>query len=267
MTDELVHQGRNGSTVKTKILLAVFVILAIIIAIESKFNSGESKSTRFSNNACKMLKENPDWYVSLKASEEKWNTPIHIQLGMIRQESAFKHDAKPKRENKWHEFGSNYDSTAKGYSQAINGTWEHYLKSTKGVLKSRSSFRDATDFIGWYNSKSNINNRISLNDPKHLYLAYHEGWTGYRLKTHEKKSFLVRSTSNVVIWSDKYKAQLNNCELTGETDIYFKLSLYADYFVIALGYLVTILGYLLDVVVFLVKAIVFVVSAIYDLVR
>ena len=247
-----------------KVLFGLFIILLVIIAIESKINSGESKSTRYVNNACKMLKENPDWYLSLKASEEKWKTPIHIQLGMIRQESAFKHNAKPKRANRWHEFGDNFSSTAKGYSQALNGTWDHYLKSTRGALKSRSSFKDATDFIGWYNSKSKNNNNISLDDPKQLYLAYHEGWNGYRLKTYEKKKFLTQSIKNVVYWSDKYKAQLSHCELTGETDIYFKLSVYADYFVTFLGYIFILLGYLLDAAIFLVKAIIFVISGIYS---
>jgi hypothetical protein len=227
-----------------KVLFGLFVILLVIIAIESKINSGESKSTRYVNNACKMLKENPDWYLSLKASEDKWKTPIHIQLGMIRQESAFKHNAKPKRANRWHEFGDNFSSTAKGYSQALNGTWDHYLKSTRGALKSRSSFKDATDFIGWYNSKSKNNNNISLDDPKQLYLAYHEGWNGYRLKTYEKKKFLTQSIKNVVYWSDKYKAQLSHCELTGETDIYFKLSFYSIRLLVRCCYLFSESDYL-----------------------
>lgn len=248
-----------------KVLFGLFIILLVIIAIESKINSGESKSTMYVNNACKMLKENPDWYLSLKASEEKWETPVYIQLGMIRQESAFKHDAKPKRANRWHEFGDNFSSTAKGYSQALNGTWDHYLKNTRGALKSRSSFKDATDFIGWYNSKSKVINNINLNDPKQLYLAYHEGWNGYRLKTYEKKGFLTQSTKNVVYWSGKYKAQLKNCELTGETDIYFKLTVYADYLVTFLGYVYILLGYFLDAVIFLVNAIIYVISGLYSL--
>ena len=194
-----------------KVLFGLFVILLVIIAIESKINSGESKSTRYVNNACKMLKENPDWYLSLKASEEKWKTPIHIQLGMIRQESAFKHNAKPKRPNRWHEFGDNFSSTAKGYSQALNGTWDHYLKSTRGALKSRSSFKDATDFIGWYNSKSKNNNNISLDDPKQLYLAYHEGRGGYKRKTYNSKPSLIKVARKVEKQAKDYGWQLKQC--------------------------------------------------------
>lgn len=220
-----------------KIIFYMTLLFVIAIVITSKFNSGENKSTNYVNNACSMLKENPDWYLSLKSSEEKWKTPIHIQLGMIRQESAFKHDAKPKRENKWHEFGSNYQSSAVGYSQALNGTWDHYLKNTQSILKDRQSFKDATDFIGWYNDKTNKKNKIAFNDPKGLYLNYHEGWRGYKKKSYEEKHFLKKASSNVVNWSKKYKEQLKGCKLTGEPDMYFMLSVYADYLVIGLGYL------------------------------
>jgi len=220
-----------------KILFFLFVILTLSTLVVSKLNSGENKSTNYVNNACKMLKENPDWYVSLKQSEDKWKTPIHIQLGMIRQESSFQHDAQPIRENKWHEFGDNYQSSAKGYSQALNGTWDHYLKNTNSILKDRASFKDATDFIGWYNDKSNQKNKIGFNNPKALYLNYHEGWRGYKNGTYAKKDFLTKSVSNVVEWSSKYKKQLSSCELTGETDVWFQLSVYADYAVIGFGYL------------------------------
>ena len=218
----------------------------LTIVFVAKFNSGESKTTQYKNNACKMLKENPDWYLSLKASEARWKTPIHIQLGMIRQESSFGHDARPLRKNKWYEFWDNYASSAHGYSQALNGTWEHYLKSTNGVLKNRESFKDATDFIGWYNNNSNIKNNIALNNPKELYLAYHEGWNGYKNKTYEAKDFLKGASQNVVKWSAKYKSQLQDCKLTGKTDWFFVFSMIFDYLVVVLIFLFDVLSYLVS---------------------
>lgn len=175
---------------------------------------GESKTTSNPNDACKMLKENPDWLESTLESYEKWGTPISIQLAMIRQESSFRHDAKPIRKNKWYEFGTNYASTAYGYSQALDGTWEHYLNSTKQSFKRRDSFKDSTDFIGWYNKQSQKKNKIKRKNSYHLYLAYHEGWGGYNRKSYKKKSFLKSAASKVEKWSYKYSKQLNNCNIS-----------------------------------------------------
>jgi hypothetical protein len=41
-------------------------------------------------------------------------------------------------------------STAYGYSQALNGTWEEYQKSAGGRGAKRDRIEDATDFMGWY---------------------------------------------------------------------------------------------------------------------
>ncbi len=244
-----------------KIILYIIILIFIILISLSRHYNTESKKTNYINNACSMLKENPDWYLSLKASEDKWKTPIHIQLGIIRQESAFKHDARPIRKNKWNEFGVNYQSSAYSYSQALNGTWKHYLKDTKNIFRKRDSFKDATDFIGWYNNKSNIKNNIGFNDPKNLYLAYHEGWRGYKNKSFNKKGkeFLNGAVKNVSIWSEKYKHQLVDCNITGEADFFFLFSMYFDYFLVVLGFILSVLSYLF-------QAVYFVLSTLYNLI-
>lgn len=173
----------------------------------------ESVTTSYKNDACKMLKQNPDWLDSSMASYKKWRTPISIQLAFIRQESSFRHDARPIRKNKWHEFGTNYASSAYGYSQAIDGTWEHYKKSTGQQYQNRESYSDAVDFIGWYNKQSVKKNGINRTNAHDLYLAYHEGWGGYQRKTYRKKSFLKKAAQNVDKWAYKYSRQLNNCKI------------------------------------------------------
>tara|TARA_Y100000588_G_scaffold298859_1_gene319935 strand:+ start:11175 stop:11777 length:603 start_codon:yes stop_codon:yes gene_type:complete len=174
---------------------------------------GESKTTSHKNNACKMLKQNPDWLEASLDSYKKWKTPISIQLAFIRQESSFRHDARPIRKNKWYEFGTNYASTAYGYSQALEGTWEHYLNSTNQSFKRRDSYADAVDFIGWYNKQTTRKNKINRTDAYDLYLAYHEGWGGYQKKSYQKKPFLKKAARNVEQWSVKYSKQLNNCRI------------------------------------------------------
>ena len=49
------------------------------------------------DNACRIFEEKSDWYQATRDVEEKWGTPIQLQLAIIRQESAFAHDAKPPR--------------------------------------------------------------------------------------------------------------------------------------------------------------------------
>lgn len=193
-----------------KNISTIFVLLSLS-GCSSFF--GESKTTNNPNNACSMLKENPDWLEASLDSYEKWGTPISIQLAFIRQESSFRHDARPIRKNKWYEFGTNYQSSAYGYSQALDGTWEHYLNSTNQVFKRRDSFKDSVDFIGWYNKQSQKKNKINRKDSYDLYLAYHEGWGGYQRKDYKKKKFLKKAASNVEKWSYIYSKQLNNCNI------------------------------------------------------
>lgn len=173
----------------------------------------ESKTTSYKNDACKMMKQNPDWLESSMESYKKWKIPISIQLAIIRQESSFRYDARPIRKNKWYEFGTNYASSAYGYSQALDGTWEHYKKSTGQSFKNRESYADAVDFIGWYNTQSIKKNKISRTDAHDLYLAYHEGWGGYERKTYNKKAFLKKAAKNVDKWAYRYSKQLNSCKI------------------------------------------------------
>lgn len=173
----------------------------------------ESKTTNYKNDACKMLKENDDWLEASMESYKKWNTPISIQLAFIRQESSFRHDARPIRKNKWYEFGTNYASSAYGYSQALDGTWEHYKKSTGQSFQKRDSYADAVDFIGWYNKQTQRKNKVSRMNAHDLYLAYHEGWGGYQRKTYNKKAFLKTAARKVEQWSVKYSQQLNKCRI------------------------------------------------------
>ena len=70
-------------------------------------------------------------------------------------------------------------SSALGYSQALDGTWDEYRSATGNRRADRTDIRDATDFVGWYSNKSRERNGIALNDARNLYLAYHDGHTGF----------------------------------------------------------------------------------------
>lgn len=88
-------------------------------------------------------------------------------------------------------------STAKGYSQALDGTWAEYKRSTGNCWASRDGIEDSLDFIGWYNHKVSKRTGVSKRDARKLYLAYHDGAEGYNRKTYRKKPWLMKKAKLV----------------------------------------------------------------------
>jgi hypothetical protein len=84
-----------------------------------------------------------------------------------------------------------------------------YKKETGKKIAIRNSFKDSTDFIGWYTSKSNSILKISQKDVYNQYLAYHQGWGGY--KKGVKKQAIKNYAQRVSKQATKYKGQLNDC--------------------------------------------------------
>ncbi len=163
------------------------------------------------DNLCSIFDQYPQWYDAAKESSDKWGTPPHILMAFVRQESSFRHDAKPPRD--WFLFiPLGRKSSAVGYAQAKSQTWEEYEDETGGFFKSRSDMEDALDFIGWYNDKTNKALGISKWDPKRLYLAYHEGRGGYSRGSYKAKPWLLRIANNVDWQAKEYGAQLRACE-------------------------------------------------------
>ncbi len=162
-------------------------------------------------NICAVFDQHPDWYDYAKASEEKWGTPTPILMAIIKRESSYRHNAKPPYE--WFLIiPLGRKSSAKGYAQIQDPAWEDYTAETGGLFKSRSDIKDALDFIGWYNHKSNKRLGISKRDPTRLYLAYHEGHGGYQRRSYKKKPEVVRVANEVNRLAREYGKQLRRCE-------------------------------------------------------
>ena len=66
-------------------------------------------------------------------------------------------------------------SSAYGYAQAQDPVWREYLRATGHWFKSRKHMGNSLDFIGWYTDLIHRELGISKWDPRHLYIAYHEG--------------------------------------------------------------------------------------------
>ena len=161
------------------------------------------------SDSCKIFDERYLWYKHSKKVEEKWGTPIHIQLAIIKMESDFDWLAKPPRQKLFKVIPFKRPSSSFGYSQAIKGTWEQYKNETGNKLATRARFKDSVDFIGWYTNKTNSILKISLQDAFKQYIAYHEGWGNY--KYYKKKEKVINLAKRVEKQSSIYKKQLSQC--------------------------------------------------------
>lgn len=164
------------------------------------------------NDACDIFQEKRSWYKAAKRSEKTWGTPVSVMLAFIHQESRFKSDAKPARGKILWVFPGLRPSSAFGYAQALDATWEEYKQKNNRRGADRDDFDDAVDFIGWYNHNSAKRAKIAKTDAYNLYLAYHEGATGYLRGTHQGKDWLLRAANKVKKNNWRYKQQLAKCE-------------------------------------------------------
>ncbi len=173
------------------------------------FISACSSIPKNTADGCSIFSERYLWYKHAKKTEQKWGTPIYIQLAFIRMESDFDWLARPKRLKLFKVIPYRRPSSSLGYSQAVKGTWEQYKKETNKRLATRTRFKDSVDFIGWYTNKTEKILKISKKDSFRQYIAYHEGWGNYKnYKNNQKVILLAKKVKN---YSDKYKKQLSKC--------------------------------------------------------
>ena len=91
-------------------------------------------------------------------------------------------------------------------------TWADYKREAGGWTSSRDNFADALDFMGWYMNKTQRINGISKWDAYGQYLNYHEGWTGYRNRSYDRKAWLKTVSQKVQARAEKFMAQYKSCE-------------------------------------------------------
>jgi len=164
------------------------------------------------NNICKIFEEKSSWYKSAKKASKRWGTPIQVMMAIMHQESRFRYNARPPRP--WFFFiPLPRRSSAYGFAQAQDGTWDLYINAVDGWFQSRENFSDSIDFIGWYTSISRKKNDVSLWDAKEQYLNYHEGWGGYSRKSYKKKPWLMSVSRKVANRSSEYGEQMRHCDL------------------------------------------------------
>ncbi len=191
--------------------MAALVAFAVVTGCSS---GSATLSTSSLDNACSIAAERPSYLRAMQASERKWGVPVAVQMAVIYQESKFVPNAKTPRTKILGVIPGKRVSSAKGFSQAIDGTWDDYRNATGNRLASRSNIHDATDFMGWYMATSRERLGLSTSDARNQYLAYHEGRGGYSKGTHNSKGWLLGVASDVEARAVVYDRQLTSCGLT-----------------------------------------------------
>ena len=170
------------------------------------------------SDSCSIFNERYLWYKYAKKSEQKWGTPIYLQLAIIKMESGFDWLAKPPRQKLFKIVPYKRPSSSFGYSQAVKGTWRQYKIETGNKIATRTRFKDSVDFIGWYTSKTEKILKVSKQDAFKQYIAYHEGWGNYKNYKNNKK--VINLAKKVEKQASIYKKQLSDCKNSLSTNKY-----------------------------------------------
>lgn len=172
---------------------------------------GNYSAPRNLENACDILDERPKYHDAMVRAEQRWGVPIHVQMATIYQESKFIGNARTPHRFALGIIPMGRQSSAYGYSQALDGTWDEYREATRQRGARRNQIDDAADFMGWYMDQSEKKLGISKWDAENQYLAYHEGRAGYQRGSHLEKAWLLRVASEVGQRAQLYQNQLIVC--------------------------------------------------------
>lgn len=185
--------------------------LLMMLAACGGGGGGSYSAPRQLDDACAIIRERPHYLRAMTQTERRWGVPVHVQMATIHQESKFIGNARTPHTYTLGVIPMGRQSTAYGYSQALNGTWEEYLSTAGHRRAKRDDISDATDFMGWYMDQSNRSLGISKDDAENQYLAYHEGRTGYSRQSYLNKPWLVEVAKRVGARSEMYRQQLAYC--------------------------------------------------------
>ncbi|MGB0900397.1 lytic transglycosylase [Halocynthiibacter sp.] len=187
--------------------LRALILLGFVAACGSSNNS----APRNLDNACSILDQRPSFERAMKRTERRWGVPVHVQMATIYQESKFIANARTPLRYALGVIPMGRQSSAYGYSQALDATWDEYRRETNSRGAKRNDIDDATDFIGWYMTATRDQLNIPLSDARNQYLAYHEGRGGYSRGSYRAKSWLVQVAARVQSRANTYRRQLRGC--------------------------------------------------------
>ena len=105
-------------------LLSGFILILIL-------NSCAVSPPKKPNDICSIFLEKRSWYKAAIKSSKRWKIPLEVNMAFILQESSYIQGAKPERTKLLGFIPWKRKSSAFGYAQALDGTWERYKKEAK----------------------------------------------------------------------------------------------------------------------------------------
>src|SRR5690606_14947187 len=122
VAEKQVNRGRGMNN---------YLKLAIVMLVASCGGGGGNyKAPRNLDNACAITAERPAYLRAMRDAERRWGIPIAVQMATIHQESKFIGNARTPHQFALGIIPIGRQSSAFGYSQALDGTWEEYLRAT-----------------------------------------------------------------------------------------------------------------------------------------
>ena len=184
---------------------------SILLLFLASCGGGNFSAPKNLDDACSIVRQRPTYLTAMKATERKWGIPVSVQMATLYQESKFIGNARTPHRYALGVIPMGRQSSAYGYSQALDGTGEEYQKDQRRRSARRDNIRDASDFIGWYMDESSRKLGISRSDAENQYLAYHEGRNGFAAGSYNAKGWLVSIAEEVGSRAERYHEQLKRC--------------------------------------------------------
>jgi hypothetical protein len=184
---------------------------SILLLFLASCGGGNFSAPNNLDDACAIVAERPSYLRAMQSTQRKWGVPVYVQMAIIHEESKFIGNARTPHQYALGVIPMGRQSSAYGYSQALDSTWDEYKAATHRANAKRDRISDATDFIGWYVSDTTQELGIAKTDARDQYLAYHEGRRGYAQKSYKGKPWLVNIANAVENRSEMYRAQLATC--------------------------------------------------------
>ena len=186
-------------------------LIIIFLLLITNSCSVISKKKFSQDHACSILESKRSWKRAVTKTQQKWGISAGLQLSFILTESNFRPRAKTQKTYFLGFFPTGRLSSAFGYAQAIDSTWEAYQNNSGNRFSSRTSFSDSVDFIGWYTNETTRKLKIKKSDVFNQYLAYHQGHRGYLSGNYKNKPNLMKAAKRTEKNAFKYNSQLRNC--------------------------------------------------------
>lgn len=152
-----------------------------------------------------------NWYKYAKNTEKEYGVPVPVLMATIYKESGFNAKAKPPRTKLLGFIPWKRPSSAYGYPQALDGTWDWYKKETGRRGADRDDFKDAVQFVGWYHYQSYKKNGVARNDTYNLYLNYYAGHGGYARGTWKNNKWMKGAAQRTASMANRYQQQMQAC--------------------------------------------------------